>query len=188
MRPQGKPRDAEPWAGEKRPYDLVKELVVALTVVSVLTVVLAALLSSPDEKQVTLQRWATAASTDFVATAATELDRSSATATYGAPYSDTKGAAQKIGPLDLQSIPGTTAKVDTANDFVVRPLRSVAGAPAVTAALGQWDAAGTATRQGWAESYDAALQKAGGDPAKVASGEYGPVPAMLTGLRDLARS
>jgi hypothetical protein len=62
---------AQPWAGPKRPYDLVKEFVVALVVVSILTVILAALFSSPDDKQLTLAEWAKAAPNDFVATAAT---------------------------------------------------------------------------------------------------------------------
>lgn len=38
-----------------RPYDLVKEFLVALTVVAVLTVVLAAVFSSPDDKAISLQ-------------------------------------------------------------------------------------------------------------------------------------
>jgi len=175
--------DAQPWAGEYREYDLVKEFVIALLVVSLLTVALAAIFSSPDEKQVTIQRWATTASTDFVATAATELDGTSATATYGAPYSSTPDAAQKIGPVSLQHIVGVTARVDTANDFVVRPLQAVASDADLTTALGQWASASTTARQGWASAYDEALQKAdGNDPAKVAPGEYGPVPVMLARL------
>ena len=50
---------AQPWRGPKRRYDLVKELTVALVVVAVLTVGLAALFSSPDEKALTLKGWAT---------------------------------------------------------------------------------------------------------------------------------
>src|SRR5437763_13986941 len=74
------------WTGRYRDYDLVKEFVIALVVVSVLTVVLAALFSSPDEKQINISQWSKAAPSDFVATAATELDGTSGTATYGAPY------------------------------------------------------------------------------------------------------
>jgi hypothetical protein len=181
--------DAQPWAGEYREYDLIKELVIALLVVSLLTVALAAVFSSPDEKQVTLQRWADKASSDFVATAATELDGTSATATYGAPYNKTPDAEQKIGPLSLQKAAGVTAPVDTVKDFVIGPLQSVAGDPELTAALSQWTAAPAATRQAWAEAYDAALQKApDNDPAKVAAGDYGPVPVLLGRLLNLAKS
>ena len=47
----------EAWSGRYRDYDLVKEFVIALVVVSVLTVGLAALFSSPDVKQITISTW-----------------------------------------------------------------------------------------------------------------------------------
>ena len=53
-----------------RPYDLVKEFTIALGVVIVLTVALAAVFSSPDEKAITVADWANAAPNDVVATAA----------------------------------------------------------------------------------------------------------------------
>jgi hypothetical protein len=96
-------RDAEPWTGPKRDYDLVKEFTVALLVVALLTVVLAALFSSPDDKAVTLGQWANAAPNDFVATAATELDGTSGSASYGAPYTHDTSAAQQIGPIAPQN-------------------------------------------------------------------------------------
>ena len=180
---------ADPWAGEYRSYDLVKEFVIALVAVSVLTVALAALFSSPDDKQITISRWAGAAPNDFVATAATELDGTSGTATYGAPYNHTPDAAQKIGPVSLQHLAGVTVPVDTATDFVLRPLRGITGAPELTSALAQWDGATADQRQAWASAYDDALAKApDNDPAQAASGDYGPVPVMLTALLHSAQS
>ena len=41
-----------------RPYDLVKEFVIALVVIAVLTGALAAFFSSPDEKSITMASWA----------------------------------------------------------------------------------------------------------------------------------
>jgi len=52
-----------------RPYDLVKEFVIALVVVAVLSVALAAVFSSPDEKSITMSTWANEAPNDLVATA-----------------------------------------------------------------------------------------------------------------------
>ena len=177
------------WAGRTREYDLVKEFVIAVVVVSLLTAALAAVFSSPDEKQVTLSTWSTSAPNDFVATAATELDGTSGTATYGQPYNDTPDAAQKIGPLSLQRIPGVRIPVDTVNDFVVRPLEGVPGDAALTEALAQWKSAGTGRQQAWATAYDDALQKApDNDPAKVAAGDYGPVPVMLSRLLRMAQA
>ena len=177
------------WAGAYRSYDLVKEFVVALVVVSLLTVALAAIFSSPDEKQINISRWARSAPGDFVATAATELDGTSGTATYGAPYTHDPSAAQKIGPITPQNWPGVTHQVDTASDFVVRPLSGVPGDLALSAALTSWKTAPTAQQNGWATAYDDALQKApGNDPGKVATGNYGPVPVMLDRLLAMAQS
>jgi hypothetical protein len=181
--------DADPWTGPKRRYDIVKEFVIALLVVTLLTVVLAAIFSSPDDKPVTIKQWAQVASNDFVATAATELDLTSGTATYGAPYTHDPSAAQKIGPLAPQNWPGVTTPVNTATDFVVRPLQAAAAGSSVRAALRTWTSASPTQQERWASAYDVALAKApGGDPAKVASGSYGPVPVMLTELLKLAQS
>ena len=175
------------WSGRTREYDLVKEFVVALVVVSLVSVGLAAVFSSPDEKQVTLAQWSNAAAPDFLTTAASELDGTSGTATYGAPYTHVTDAEQKIGPVSLQHLVGVTTPVDTANDFVVRPLAAVAGEPALTAALAIWRGGTAAARNDWATAYDDALGKADGDATKV-TGDFGPVPLMLGRLLTLAQS
>jgi hypothetical protein len=188
----GKPIAAEvaarPWRGPNRRYDIVKEFTVALAVVSLLTVGLSALWSSPDDKAITLQKWATAAPNDFAATATAELDGSSGTATYGAPYVHLKGAGQKIGPINLQKWAGVRIPVNPAEQFVIDPLRTSLD-PAVTAAVAQWDGATAAQQTAWASAYTEALGKApDGDPAKVASGDYGPVPQLTTALLKEAKS
>jgi len=177
------------WAGRTREYDLVKEFVIALAVVSVLTVALAALFSSPDEKQITLSTWSRSAPADFRLTAATELDGTSGTAGYGAPYTHTPDAAQKIGPVSLQHIAGVTHPIDSVNDFVVGPLTAIPADAALASALQQWRTATPEQQQKWAAAYDDALAKAdGNDPAKAAAGDYGPVPVMLDRLVVMAQS
>ena len=177
------------WSGRTRDYDLVKEFVIALVVVSLLTVALSAIFSSPDEKQINISTWSRSAPTDFVATAAAELDGTSGTATYGAPYTHDPSAAQKIGPIAPQNWLGVTHDVDTVNDFVVRPLSGVPGDAALTTALSTWKSAGADQQTKWAAAYDDALQKApGNDPTKVATGDYGPVPVMLDALLRMAQS
>ncbi|HEX5510517.1 MAG TPA: hypothetical protein VFX41_02280, partial [Actinomycetales bacterium] len=71
-----------------RPYDLVKEFLVALLVMTVLTVVLAAVFSSPDEPGISLRAWARAAPTDVFATATGELAGTTTSAQYGPPYNN----------------------------------------------------------------------------------------------------
>jgi hypothetical protein len=176
------------WIGGYRSYDLVKEFVAATVVVSLLTAVLAAVLSSPDIKQITLAKWATASPHDFLATAATELDRTSGSATYGAPYTHDTSAAQKIGPIAPQNWPGVTTPIDSVNDFVIQPLRGVPADAALTDALRVWDNASIDARQGWAAGYDDALQKVDGDPTRVPAVGYGPVPVILQRLVTMAQS
>ena len=79
-------RDVRTWKGTYRPYDIVKEAFAALLAVGVLILLLTVVFSSPDEAAVTLKTWSTNNPVDFAQTATTELDGTSAVATYGPPY------------------------------------------------------------------------------------------------------
>jgi hypothetical protein len=180
---------AQPWQGPYRRYDLVKEFVVALTVMGLLSIVLAAVFSSPDRKAISLAQWAQADPNDFVVTAVAELDGSSGVATYGAPYVSDPEAGQKLGPLALQRWAGVRQPVDTAQDFVLGPLSSVPGDSALTAALSEYKGASADKQKAWTSAYADALDKAEDhDPAKVAQGDYGPVPVLATHLLNLAQA
>jgi hypothetical protein len=170
--------DRRPWTGGLREYDIVKEFVIALVVVGVLSVVLAAVFSSPDDSSTTLKKWADAAPADFVATTVQELAGTSGTATYGQPYNSTPDAAQKVGPLQLQKWAGERIPVDTAKDFVIGPLQSLPLTSDASAALDTWTSATPDQQAAWATAYDDAIAKADGDYTKVASGDFGPVPAL----------
>jgi hypothetical protein len=174
-----------PWAGRKREYDLFKELTVGVIVVGVLVVGLSAIVGSPDEPSITLQSWATAAPSDFVATATAELGGTSETAGYGAPYNATPDASQTVGPINLQSLSGIQIPIDTAVDFVTAPL-SLQAKPPVE--LATWDAASADQRAAWTTSYSDALAAAdNNDPALVAKGDYGPVPGLTSALLLMAQ-
>ncbi|HKT02119.1 MAG TPA: hypothetical protein VJT31_21535 [Rugosimonospora sp.] len=182
-------RYAAPWTGGYRRYDLVKEFLVALAVILLLTIGLAIAFSSPDRKAISLRDWATNAPNDFVVTAVAELDGTSGTATYGAPYINDPSAGQKLGPLPLQRFGGVREPVDTAHDFVLGPLATVTGDADLAAALSSYDSASADRQHGWASAYADALNKApDNDPVKVAGGDYGPVPVLTARLLDLARS
>ncbi len=175
------------WRGRTREYDLVKEFVIALVVVALLTAGLSALFSSPDEKGITLQSWAKAAPGDFVATATGELAGTTTSASYGPPY-NSAGGGMSMGPITLQKWAGVRIPVDSSHDFVVGPLSRITNDPRATAAVAQWRAATPEQQQAWATAYADALEAADNDPAKVAPGEYGPVPAMTTALLGMADS
>lgn len=178
--------DLAKWTGPKRPYDLVKELVIALLVVTLLTVGLSALFSSPDEPAVTLQEWANKAPGDFVTTTVGELAGTTISAAYGAPYNNASEGL-KLGPLKLQKMAGITIPVYPAVDFVAKPL-AFSKDVSVLAALAQWKGASSDQQVKWANDYASAIEKAG-DPAKVAATDaFGPVPTMASGLLTLAQS
>jgi hypothetical protein len=171
-----------------RSYDLVREFVIALAVVVALTVLLAAVFSSPDRKAITLATWAKAAPADVVATATAELAGTSTSAGYGAPYNHAS-EGQKIGPLPTQKWGGVRIPVNSADDLVLAPLRTVAGDAALTNALRSWQAASADQQTSWATAYGDALTAApDGDPAKVAAGDYGPVPTLAGRFLTLAGS
>ena len=94
-------------------------------VVLLLTVGLASLLSSPDVPPITIPTWARVAPADFLATAATELNGTSETATYGPPYNNQSGSVQRL-LFSPQTIPGVTQPVNAAQDFVLGPLATLA--------------------------------------------------------------
>ena len=171
-----------------RPYDLIKEFVIALVAMTLLTVGLAAVFSSPDEKAITMSDWAAAAPNDVIATAAGELAGTTTSAGYGPPYNTAADGQSVAGPLTLQKWGGVRIPIDSANDLVLTPLRTVSD-PAVTTALTAWDAGSGDQQTTWATAYTDALGKApDGDPAKVPAGDYGPVPALATGLLGLAKT
>ena len=179
------------WQGGYVRYDLVKEFVVALGVIAGLAVLLTILFSSPDVTPVTIQSWAKADPQDFVATALSELDGSSEIATYGPPYNNTSGSAQKLGPISLQDFAGVHQPINTAEDYVLNPLSSVPAVPKLSAALAVYQAASPARQQAWTAAYTDALKKArypGGATVIVPAGRYGPVALMMSEELALAQS
>ena len=175
------------WSGRTRPYDLIKEGVAALVVITIAVVALSTLFGSPDDKQITFKQWAVAAPADFYATSVQELAGSSGTGGYGAPY-NTASDGVNLGPLHLAKLMGVTHPVDTVNDFVITPLTTVVNSGPVADALKQWQATDSKTQSTWATNYDNALTKANQDATKVPAGDYGPVPQLATGLLSMAQA
>ena len=188
--PDAAPLESADWQGPYVRYDLIKEFVVALGVIVGLVALLAILFSSPDDKPVTIQQWARSDPSGFLSTAVTELDGSSEVATYGPPYNHTPGAGQKLGPFNLQSAAGVHYPINTAQDFVLNPLRSIPGNAALASALKSYEAATPAQQKAWTDAYTKGLGSAkfpGGLP-QMPAGDYGPVAPMMASLSGLAAS
>ncbi len=97
--------DRSPDRGlRKRPYDLIREGLIALVAVFVLVAAFAGFLSSSVEPPLTLQQYAQQNPVDFVTTAMKELGGTSVIAQYGPPYNQGTGSVQSIGPLSLQQV------------------------------------------------------------------------------------
>jgi hypothetical protein len=182
--------DAAPWRGPNRRYDLLKEGTIASVVVLALTLGLAALLSSPDVPPVTIGTWARLAPADFLATAATELNGTSLTATYGPPYDNQTANAQRL-LFAPAAVVGVRQPVNAAQAFVLGPLTALSPTnPAIAAPLAAYKAASAAQQLKWANAYATAVTKvkfAGGRPV-VPPAADGPVPALMADEFTLARS
>ncbi|MGP7996509.1 MAG: cytochrome b N-terminal domain-containing protein [Streptosporangiaceae bacterium] len=182
--------DAAPWRGATRRYDILKEGTIAGVIVLALTLGLAALLSSPDVPSLSVQTWARVAPADFLATAATELNGTSETATYGPPYNNQNGSTQSL-LFAPAKITGVTQPINAAQDFVLSPLAADAvGNPRLGAALAVYRAASPAQQLKWANAYANAVTKVkfvGSVPVVPAAAD-GPVPVMLANELTMARS
>jgi len=181
--------DAAPWRGPTRRYDILKEGTIASLVALVLTAGLAAVLSSPDIPSVTVKSWTQVDPGGFLATAASELNGTSGSATLGPPYNN-NGDAQRV-LIAPGSWAGVRQPIDTAQTFVLEPLAvTAANDPALKAALNTYNAAPAALQDKWATNYYNAVAKVkfvNGNPVVPAAAD-GPVPVMLAAELTLARS
>ena len=127
---------------------------------------------------------------DFLGTAASELNGTSETATYGPPYNNGTGSVQRL-LFTPQTWFGVTQPVDAAQDFVIAPLTTLAHAnPATAASLAAYQAASAAQQLKWANAYANAVTKvkfASGNPV-VPPRPTGRSPAMMASELMLARS
>ncbi len=202
-----RPRDeTRPWRGPYAPYDLVKELCIAVAVIALIAILASVLFSSPDLKPSTIAQWSRQLPVNFLATASKELDETSATAEYGPPYNNGTGSVQHILFINLQEWLGVSHPIHTAQDYVIEPLRTIPDDPTLTAALDEYQSASAKTRKGWAESYAKPLEEvetaeeegkrppssvavnASSDTVTVHASGAGPVPKMMESLLALAQS
>ncbi|MGH2880501.1 MAG: hypothetical protein ACRDK4_12975 [Solirubrobacteraceae bacterium] len=178
------------WKGPYAPYDLIKELCVAVGVVTLLAVLLSILFSSPDDKPSTIAQWSKQMPADFVSTAVSELDGTSGTAEYGPPYNHA-AEGQHAAFLKPQEWLGVSHPINTADAYVFEPLASIPGDPALQSAIATYKGASASQQKAWSEAYAKALENAtvaADGTLKVAPGSYGPVPVMMASLLSIAQT
>jgi hypothetical protein len=172
-------------------YDLLKELAIAFGVISLVVVGLAAVLSSPDVKPDTIQRWAQEDPVDFVTTATNELAGASLSAQYGPPYNNGTASIQSWWVFHPEEWLGVHQPVDSVNQFVLDPLNTASASdPALGTALTAFTAASSDKQTAWLAAYTTALGTAttDGTTVTVAAADDGPVPVLMSSELVVARS
>jgi hypothetical protein len=183
--------DAPEWKGGHSPYDIIKEGSIALVVVLILTLIFAVVFGSPDDPAITLKSWSTAAPVDFATTALSELNGTSGTATYGAPYnSQNSSASQQLGPLKLEYWIGVHIPINTGKVFVINPLKALPGQPVLDKDLAVFQNASASAKTAWLNNYTKAAtnMKFVNNQVVVNASDAGPVPLMINDLTQMARS
>jgi hypothetical protein len=174
-----------------KPYDLVREGVIALGIVAVLVVVLAIAFKAPDAPTVRGEDVAKQHPLDFLKTSTDFLSGESGLQSYGPPYTKDQDNVQKIAGIGPANWLGVRLPLDAARDMVIGPLERVAVLnKEVAAALAAWKAASEDSQKAWTKAYSDALDKAeeSNGQVKVAAGDYGPVPILMNGMLDLAKA
>lgn len=173
------------------PYDLVKELLIVLVVVTGLVVILAGVLSSPDVASLTLKTVALHTPVNFLQSEIDSLDGNSPVSSYGPPYNNQTGSIQSIGPISLQKWIGVHIPVNTAQEYVLGPLEQTStNDSTLRSALKTFKGASASMQAGWESAYNSALTKATqkGTAATVPSCACGPVSILMTRLLALGQS
>ena len=174
-----------------KPYDLLREGLILLLFWAVVIGGLAALFGSPDYPAVRGEDVATRQPLAFLKTSANILAGTSSLQGYGPPYSPDTGNGQRflgVAPADWD---GVRRPNDPPRVFMLQQLARLAILnQAVGDALRTYQAAALAQQQAWLKAYLAALDTAtvAGGHVQLPTGEYGPVPALMTGMLDLGRA
>jgi len=181
--------DVIEWTGRQRPYDILKEGAIALLIITILTLTLAIIYGSPDETSITIKRWSNAAPVDFAMTAVSELNGTSTTGSYGPPYNHAS-TGQAIGPVNLVNTVGVRIPINTANDFVIKPLSALPYQADLHQGLLNWKNATEQTRAIWVTNYSDASSKMTFTDGQIVvpTATAGPVPVMINDLTAMARS
>jgi len=174
-----------------KPYDLLREGIIVLTMAIIVVVVLAAVFGSPDYPPVRGEDVANLQPLAYLETSANILAGNHSVQDYGPPYtSDTENAQSLYGVAPATWF-GVTIPVDPSQDLILQPLQRVAVLNSgVAAALNTYETASADQQQTWVSAYldalDGATEQNG--VLSVPPGDYGPVATMMNGMLALGRA
>ena len=174
-----------------KPYDLIREGVIAFGVVAIVILVLTIIFSSPDYPTVRGQDVAQRQPLAYLRTSANILAGNSSISGYGPPYTNNPANAQQVLGIAPATWFGVTIPIDPPQDFILKPLSRVAVLNNdVAGALQSYQAASSNQQQAWLTAYLAALDQATvtGGQVQLPSGDYGPVETLMDGMLNLGRA
>lgn len=178
----------------QKPYDLIREMLVALGIMGALVLVLAAVFSTPDVPALTAKQVVNQDPKLLLQNALDDLSGQDAISTYGPPYNNTPGAAQSLGGISPQQWAGVHIPIHSAQVNVINPLDKVAKVDtSLQAPLQTWSQASSKQQTAWVNHVESALNHTTLQngllvlPASTAD-SYGPLPTMLNAYMGLARS
>ncbi|WP_054971304.1 hypothetical protein [Alicyclobacillus ferrooxydans] len=177
----------------QKPYDLVREMLVALGIIGVLVIILAVVFSTPDVPPLTAKQVSQQAPSLLVQTALDDLSKQDPISTYGPPYTNTPGAAQSLGFFSPQSWAGVQLPMNPAQEEVIAPLEKILPIdPVLKQSIEAWNNASAKQQTAWTGAASKQLQKAvvtstsiqwPGNPS-----QYGPLPQLMDAYLSLANS
>jgi hypothetical protein len=174
-----------------KPYDLIREGLIVLTLFTVTVFILAIFFSSPDYPAVRGVDVAKFQPLAYLKTSANILAGNSGIQDYGPPYSSGTTNTQEIFGIAPAAWLGVSDPINPPEDFILQPLAKVAVLNKnVAGALQIYKAAAPKQQQAWAQNYLAALNKASviNGQVEIPQGNYGPVSAMMNGMLNLGRA
>lgn len=174
------------------PYDLIREITLAIFGMGILVVLLAFGLSSPDVPALTAKQVAQQDPELLVQTELNALTYQSAIAQYGPPYNNQSGALQGLGSFSPQKWAGIQFPIDTAKDYVLHPLSLFESMnPALKSAIAQWEHASAHQQKIWADHLQALLphaQFSSGLMVLPPNANVGPLGTISNSYLELART
>ncbi len=175
-----------------KPYDLLREGLIVLGVVTAIIIALAIIFGSPDYPTLTIQEVAKKKPIEYLKLTTAYLSGDADLQEYGPPYTNNPENAQALfGFFSPQRWAGRFIPINAQKDFSLDPLKRLAQVdPAVASALTTYENASSDQQGAWDKNFTAALDKASvtGNTVSIPKGDYGPVETLMNGMLNLGRS
>jgi hypothetical protein len=174
-----------------KPYDLIKEGLIVLAILTAIVLILAGVLSSPDYPTLRAQDVAEKQPVAYLSTCANILAGNISIQDYGPPYNSDTGNAQRIAGIAPADWFGVTIPLDPPQDFIIKPLeRASLIDDTLILLLSEFKQATTEQQQAWLTNYMSGLEEAtmAGSVVQIPVGEYGPVYLLMDAMLRIGKA